>query len=202
MEKVPWWREVMVEKMSWWKGVMVERCHGGKESWWKGVMVERFHRGKESWWKGVMVERSHGGEGVMVEKESWWRWCHGGDGVMVERRGVTERGVSGGEERVIVVNEVLELWKQATLETKISDYCIKKLNQLYSNYRSFGKYQQMNDKKITFLNQLSSIFDVSQDNSLLSITDSEKNDLFSKSISDIIKELRIIKHEESGKNLF
>ncbi|KAK0073485.1 hypothetical protein PV325_009662 [Microctonus aethiopoides] len=99
MEKVPWWREVMVEKMSWWKGVMVERCHGGKESWWKGVMVERFHRGKESWWKGVMVERSHGGEGVMVEKESWWRWCHGGDGVMVERRGVTERGVSGGEER-------------------------------------------------------------------------------------------------------
>ncbi|KAK0076044.1 hypothetical protein PV326_011120 [Microctonus aethiopoides] len=125
MEKVPWWREVMVEKMSWWKGVMVERCH------------------------------------------------------------------------VIVVNEVLELWKQATLETKISDYCIKKLNQLYSNYRSFGKYQQMNDKKITFLNQLSSILDVSQDNSLLSITDSEKNDLFSKSISDIIKELRIIKHEES-----
>ncbi|KAK0073625.1 hypothetical protein PV325_009477, partial [Microctonus aethiopoides] len=45
------------------------------------------HRGRSHGGEGVMLERSHGGEGVMEKK-----------GVMVERRGVAERGVSGGEE--------------------------------------------------------------------------------------------------------
>ena len=107
----------------------------------------------------------------------------------------------------IIVEQVQSIWDRTSTINKWIDHCKTKMINLHQEFRSIQKLKNLSSQKVDdFLEELSLVFDISQDNLIIllgSMGHMEKNAFLSMPIDDIKTKLNILKSQiEAGKKLF
>lgn len=102
----------------------------------------------------------------------------------------------------LVLDNVLIHWRKVPIETIELRNCITRFKNIYNEFRSLQKYQNMNTKKINFLTNISSVFDISHARVFSSITANEKEVILSKPFDEICRHLNNLGCQNKGLKKF
>ena len=107
----------------------------------------------------------------------------------------------------IIVEQVQSILDRTSIITKRIDHCKTKIINLRKEFRSIQKLKNKSSQKVNdFLEELSLVFDISQDNLITllgSMGDMERKAFLSMPIDDIKTKLNILKSQiETGKKSF